>query len=215
MKLRRPSPALAVAFLALFVSLGGVSYGVATGFIDSREIRDNTVRTRDIRNNDVRGRDIRNSTILGRDVALNTLRGADIDESRLDIDESRLAKVPDADRLDGVDSQSFLRRDQTGFLGLALAANWIGGSGGDAPQVDVDPLGNVQLRGIVERQAGASDTAIVLPLEARPPSTRRFAVWAAGGPVNVTVGADGSVRPDSVDGEDVSLDGVVFRANAP
>ena len=96
---RRPSPALLIALLALFVSLGGVSYGVATGFIDSREIknntitsldlRDNQVRTRDIRNNEVRGFDIRNSTVRGVDVALNTLTGADIAEGEL-------AKVPSA-----------------------------------------------------------------------------------------------------------------------
>jgi hypothetical protein len=100
---RHFSPALVIALIALFVSLGGVSYGVATGFIDSRELKDNTVRTRDLRNNDVRTRDVRNnelrtidlrnnevrgvdlrnSTVQGRDVALNTLTGDDINESRL------------------------------------------------------------------------------------------------------------------------------------
>src|SRR5215207_3951310 len=87
--LRRPSPSIAVALLALFISLGGVSYGFATGSIDSREIKDGTIRTRDIRNNEVRGRDIRNSTIRSKDVALNTLTG-------LDVDESKLANVPAA-----------------------------------------------------------------------------------------------------------------------
>jgi hypothetical protein len=90
---RRPSPALVISCIALFVSLGGVSYGVATGFIDSREIRNNTItsgdvrnntlRTFDIRNNEVRGFDIRNSTIQGRDVAFDTLTGSDIAESSL------------------------------------------------------------------------------------------------------------------------------------
>jgi hypothetical protein len=90
---RRPSPALVISCIALFVSLGGVSYGVATGFIDSREIRNNTItsgdvrnntlRTFDIRNNEVRGFDIRNSTIQGRDVAFDTLTGDDIAESSL------------------------------------------------------------------------------------------------------------------------------------
>jgi hypothetical protein len=89
----RPSPSMLVALIALFISLGGVSYGVATGSIDSREIRNNTVRspdlknndirTQDIRNNEVRGRDIRNSSILSRDVGLNTLTGNDINESKL------------------------------------------------------------------------------------------------------------------------------------
>jgi hypothetical protein len=85
--------------VALFVSLSGVSYGVATGFIDSREIknneirsidiRNNQVRTRDLRNNEVRGIDIRNSTVQGRDIALNTVTGEDVKEDTLQ-------KVPSA-----------------------------------------------------------------------------------------------------------------------
>ena len=96
---RRPSPAMVVSLIALFVSLSGVSYGVATGFIDSREIknneirsldiRNNQVRTRDLRNNEVRGIDIRNSTVQGRDIALNTVTGEDVREDSL-------AKVPSA-----------------------------------------------------------------------------------------------------------------------
>jgi hypothetical protein len=97
--LRRPSPALVISMVALFVSLSGVSYGVATGFIDSREIknneirsldiRNNEVRTRDLRNNEVRGIDIRNSTVQGRDIALNTVTGEDVKEDTLQ-------KVPSA-----------------------------------------------------------------------------------------------------------------------
>jgi hypothetical protein len=96
---RRPSPALVISMVALFVSLSGVSYGVATGFIDSREIRNNEirsldirnneVRTRDLRNNEVRGLDIRNSTVQGRDIALNTVTGEDVKEDTLQ-------KVPSA-----------------------------------------------------------------------------------------------------------------------
>jgi hypothetical protein len=100
---RRPSPALVIALIALFVSLSGVAYGVATGSIDSRELKNNTIRSRDLRNNDirtrdlrnneVRGRDLRNSTVQGRDVALNTLTGDDVNESRL-------GKVPTAANAD-------------------------------------------------------------------------------------------------------------------
>jgi hypothetical protein len=81
--LRRPSPAMLVALTALFISLGGVSYGVATGSIDSREIKNNTVRTKDIRNNDVRGKDIRNSTIRSADIGANQVKGGDVLESSL------------------------------------------------------------------------------------------------------------------------------------
>jgi hypothetical protein len=71
--MKRPSPALIVASLALFLSLGGVSFGVATGFIDSREIKNNTVRAKDIRNGQVTSRDLRNDDV----------RGADVNESSL------------------------------------------------------------------------------------------------------------------------------------
>lgn len=97
--LRRPSPAMVVALIALFVALGGVSYGFATGEIDSRElknndvrsidIRNNEIRTKDLRNNQVRGIDIRNSTIQSRDIAINAVRGEDVREDTL-------AKVPSA-----------------------------------------------------------------------------------------------------------------------
>jgi hypothetical protein len=108
----RPSPAIVISLLALFLSLGGVSYGVATGYIDSREIknnqvgsrdlRNNDIRTKDLRNNEIRGLDVRNSTIQGRDVALATLTGEDIRESTL-------AEVPSATRAGGAAAVDSLR----------------------------------------------------------------------------------------------------------
>ena len=81
--LGRPSPATVIASIALFVSLGGVSYGVATGSIDSREIKNNTVRSKDIRT----------SGVASSDVANNKLTGADVLESSL-------GKVPSSSRAD-------------------------------------------------------------------------------------------------------------------
>ena len=54
-------------FLALFIVLGGTSYAVATGSIDSREIKNNTVASKDIRNNQVSTRDVRDRSLLSRD----------------------------------------------------------------------------------------------------------------------------------------------------
>jgi hypothetical protein len=117
---RRPSPAIVISLVALFLSLGGVSYGVATGFIDSREIRNNDVRTRDLRNNDVRtrdlrnnevrGRDIRNSTIQGRDVALNTITGDDVSETSL----GQVPSAADAAGLGGRPAAGFV--DQSEYV---------------------------------------------------------------------------------------------------
>ena len=43
--IRAITPATVLAALALGVSLGGVSYGVATGSINSREIKNGTIRS--------------------------------------------------------------------------------------------------------------------------------------------------------------------------
>lgn len=142
---RRPSPALVVACLALFLALGGVSYGFATGSIDSREIknnsvssadiRNNSIRTFDIRNNSIRGFDIRNSTIQGRDVALNTLTGADISEKDL-AQVPSAAKADDATTVGGLAVGKIAVKQSSGttlqpiYNGgfFALGASCVGGS---------------------------------------------------------------------------------------
>jgi hypothetical protein len=53
--LRTPSPAMVVACAALFVSLGGVSYAVAT--IDSADIVDGSIRNRDFKKGTLRGQE--------------------------------------------------------------------------------------------------------------------------------------------------------------
>src|SRR5712691_974691 len=94
---KRPSPALVISMIALFVSLGGVSYGVATGSIDSREIKNNSIRSKDIRNNQVNTNDIRNNSVRGKDVRNSSLTGADVAANKLtgaDVLESSLGTVP-------------------------------------------------------------------------------------------------------------------------
>jgi hypothetical protein len=103
---------LAIPCIALFVSLGGVSYGVATGFVDSREIRNNTIRggdvhnnslrTYDIRNNEVRGFDVRDSSIQANDIAADAVSGADVAESSL-------LEVPNAAQADTAPTVSVLK----------------------------------------------------------------------------------------------------------
>ena len=114
----RPTPATVISLLALFVSLGGVSYAVATGSIDSREIRNNAVRTKDLRNNDIRGLDIRNSTIQGRDVAVSSILGEDIRESTL-------AEVPAATRADSAAAVESLRLIPAVTIGQGAVATLL------------------------------------------------------------------------------------------
>jgi hypothetical protein len=65
LQIRRPSPSMAVALLALFVALGGSSYAALK--VGSGQIVNNSVRSKDIRNNDIRSGDVRNRSLLAGD----------------------------------------------------------------------------------------------------------------------------------------------------
>lgn len=74
---RLPSPAMIVACAALFVALGGVSYGFATGAINSREIRNGTILSKDVRDRGLRGQDLARASVgpnAVKEEALNSLR---------------------------------------------------------------------------------------------------------------------------------------------
>ena len=115
---RRLTYANVVSTVCLFIVLGGTSWALATGEIDSREIRndtirskdvkDNTLRTRDVRNNEIRSRDIRNRTIVGRDVLSNTLKGSHVDEDSLEQVPSA-ALAADAAKLGGLTPAQLVR----------------------------------------------------------------------------------------------------------
>ena len=131
----RPSPAMAVALLALFVSLGGVSYGVATGSIGTREIRNNSVSTRDIRNDTIRGTDIRRGSVTGSDIDEQSLskvpRAGRADTATSAGSAASAASAGNAGTLDGVDSGGFLRVNPNrvrAAADLGFADNYAGGS---------------------------------------------------------------------------------------
>jgi len=93
MKLKPPSPALVIACVALFVSLGGVSYAVAT--IDSGDIVNNAVRSGDVRNGTLRGKDAKPDSLGPKAVKEQAL-----DSSKLD--SSKIGAVPAAGVADGL-----------------------------------------------------------------------------------------------------------------
>lgn len=93
---RLPRHSTVVAYLALFIALGGSSYAALK--VGSRQIADNSVRSRDLRNGEVRGKDVRNRSVTGRDVGRNRLGGGAIKESTL----GAVPRASEADRLNGV-----------------------------------------------------------------------------------------------------------------
>ena len=83
---RRPSPALVIACLALFVALGGSGYAainLSKNSVGAKQIRTGAVASSELRNSTIRSRDIAQNTILGRDMRADTLGPREIAESKL------------------------------------------------------------------------------------------------------------------------------------
>ena len=77
MKRFMPSPAMLVACTALFVALGGVSYGFATGSISGREIKNGTILSKDVRDRGLRGQELKHDSIgpnAVKEESLNSLK---------------------------------------------------------------------------------------------------------------------------------------------
>jgi hypothetical protein len=112
------SPSMVVAAIALFVSLGGVSWAVAVNSVGTRAIKDNSVQGRDVRDDSLQSRDLAGNTVQSRDVRDGALRGVDVNNRSLggvdlasntvgdrEIDETQL----DINRLGGVRGKRFVR----------------------------------------------------------------------------------------------------------
>lgn len=113
---RRPSPALVIAVVAMFVAMGGTGYAavrisghnVKNGSLTGADLRTNSVTGRDLRS--IRGGDVSNYSLTGRDVGRDSLGGIPIKEERLD--SSKLGKVKsatNADQLGGVAAAGYER----------------------------------------------------------------------------------------------------------
>lgn len=112
----RPSPALVIALIALFVSIGGVGYAASkigtndlkNGAVTSKKLDKNAVKTKKIHDQAVKTDKIA-------DGAVNSLKVEDNSLTGNDIDESTLAQVPSAANADTLGGKS-----AAGFVSSAI-----------------------------------------------------------------------------------------------
>jgi hypothetical protein len=106
---RRPSPALAISLIALFVALGGTGYAAVTingknltnKSVAGKKLKNKTITGGKIKNATITGGKIKNGTLTGDKVANGTLTGAKVANESLtgaQVNESTLAQVPNAAR---------------------------------------------------------------------------------------------------------------------
>ena len=168
--LRTPSPSMVVDCAALFVSLGGVSYAVAT--IDSA----------DIVNGSIRNRDFKDGTLRGQEAKPDSFGPNAIKEQALDA--SKLEQVPSSVQADGVVRQGVISDVGATVRGRGIASSAQTGTG--------------QYQVIFDRDVRACFYSATLGDEsASGPGTGQIAVTSAASNVNgvrvVTRDSDGTL----------------------
>jgi hypothetical protein len=113
--LRAPSPAMVVACVALFVSLGGVSYAVAT------------IGSDDIINGSIRNRDFKDGTLRGNEAKPDGFGPNAIKEQSLDA--SKIRQVPAAVLADGVTRQAVVSNVGATVRARGVASSSQSGTG--------------------------------------------------------------------------------------
>jgi hypothetical protein len=125
---RRPSPAMAVAFIALLAALSGTAVALpGKNTVDSGDIKRGAVKRSDVGRNAVTGAKVRNGSLTGADARNESLTGADVVESSLGkvpsaASADSAATATNADMLDGLDSAAYVKNGDA--AGGALAGTF-------------------------------------------------------------------------------------------
>lgn len=211
---RRPSPALVISVLALFVALGGTGYAASQ------------INGKSLKNNSVPGKKLKNGSVTGGKVKSDSLTGGQINESSLGTvpSSTNAAHATNAATLDGRSAGSFAtaKAEPVHIVGTPgqpqFGPGWEKACCEQVPGFWKDPFGTVYLQGQAARASGSNNVIFTLPPGFRPTENSYFATYAAGGGGDMTIAvhADGDVelRGFSEPGDDkfLGLGGVVFRA---
>lgn len=127
----RPSPALAISVVALFLALAGSAFAAPKFLVRSAQIVDGTVRTVDLRDNAVNTFKVANGTITADDLATDSVGSDEIAKDAVKADEI----APEAVASSEVANQSLTQDD--------LAPNSVGSSELQAGAVRASELGPI------------------------------------------------------------------------
>ena len=185
----RPSPAMAVAFVALLAALSGTAVALpGRNTVDSGDLKRGAVKTSDIARGAVTGSKIQNGAITGSKIQNGTITGAKLANDTVtgaQINESTLGTVPRAERANTAGTAE--HANTAGTAGNANTANTAGNAntvGGHA----ANSIVRVASAGVDSAAlVGVSGTALSTAIDA--PSTG-FLVINAGSDVTNTPPAD-------------------------
>ena len=119
-RLRAPSPAMVVALIALFVSLGGSAYAVAT--IGSDDIVDGSIRNRDFKDGTLRGQEAKPNGFGG-----GAIKEKSLDESQFE--STKIGQVNSAILAEGVTRHAVISNVGATVRGRGTASSAQSGPG--------------------------------------------------------------------------------------
>jgi hypothetical protein len=207
MRLRRPSPALVVALVALFAGLGGTGYAALRlpgNSVGARQIRTGGVGTSEVRNHSLRDRDFKAGQLPRGPAGAQGVpgpRGPAGPKGPVGTPGTSVAPA-EAVRLVGAPGQP------------AFLNGWHSVDDDDPTYAAAgffkDPAGVVHLQGSVK--SGTAAEIFVLPPGYRPSGREGFSTPGFGVTASVDVSADGTVRQNSGTAAFLALSGITFRA---
>src|SRR3954447_25663280 len=191
--LRRPSPSMIVALLALFVALGGSSYAALR--VGSKQIVNNSVRSKDVRNGTLRGKDSGKNTYTGKQIkesSLGKVRSAGSADNAANATSAGNAATLGGHGASffapmGPSGQAFFAPvgrepiHEVGSAGSAFGTGWesAGDNDEDGPGFWKDPAGTVHLRGAIQRTSGTESDMFTLPPGYRPSKFLYFITYGS------------------------------------
>ena len=203
---RRPSPAMAVAFIALLAALSGTAVALpGKNTVDSGDIKKGAVKASDIAKNAVRGGKVRNGSLTGADAKDDSITGTDVQETSL-------GTVPSANTASSAGTANTANSANTAntansansantandipdlnFQDLTLKNGWVGNCfGGGAPGIARSAEGVVHFRGEMCRASGTSTNAFAVPSGFAPSQTEWIVVDLCNAHTGrIVVGTDG------------------------
>ena len=155
---RRPSPAMAVAFVALLAALSGTAVALpGKNTVDSGDLKKNAVKAPDIARNAVTGPKIRNGAVTRSKIRNGAVNGQKVQDDSLtgtDINESTLGQVPSAASANSANNANNANN--------ATTANNANNLGGAPPSAYATRLwAVVDETGALVRGAGAVSAGVV------------------------------------------------------
>lgn len=229
----RPSHATVVAYLALFVALGGSSYAALR--VTSKNVPKNALTGADIKN--LTGKDVRNNSLTGKDVKKLTSR--DVANGRLLAEDFAAGQLPsdfygraESDArflrngavaggdLSGTYPNPSLKPDEAwhevGAPGEPAFVNGWDNFNPDAYNTlgfYKDARGIVHLKGFISRSSTTGNTIFSLPPGYRPAKQELFAsAQGANYIFTSTSQGGGGVAVSPSNATSANLDGITFRA---